>query len=110
MTEAEWNACTDPTPMLEFLRGKVGDRKLRLFAVACYRQIWPTETEARIQTDARLNVAIKSVDNFIEGSATRGEVKKWWKLIRRAKRPGASSFIYAPSAKVEDILRVIGIC
>ena len=20
MTEAEWNACTDPTPMLEFLR------------------------------------------------------------------------------------------
>src|SRR4051812_20668122 len=30
MTEAEWLACDDPQPMLDFLRGKVGDRKLRL--------------------------------------------------------------------------------
>ncbi len=40
VTEAEWLACRDPWPLLESLRGKVSDRKLTLFSVACYRRIW----------------------------------------------------------------------
>jgi hypothetical protein len=39
VTEAEWLACTDPHPMLEFLRGKVRDRKLWLYAAAFFRRI-----------------------------------------------------------------------
>ena len=39
MTEATWLAATDPTPMLEFLRGKASERKLRLFLVATARSV-----------------------------------------------------------------------
>jgi hypothetical protein len=37
MTEAEWLASDDPVAMLELMRGKVSDRKLRLFVVAFWR-------------------------------------------------------------------------
>jgi hypothetical protein len=38
MTDAEWLASDDPAPMLKFLQGRSGDRKLRLFAVSCCRR------------------------------------------------------------------------
>ena len=37
MTEAEWLACTDPAPMLEFLYRNASERKVRLFFCACCR-------------------------------------------------------------------------
>jgi hypothetical protein len=40
MTEEEWLACTNPTPLLECVRDRASERKLRLFAVACCRRIW----------------------------------------------------------------------
>jgi biotin carboxyl carrier protein len=40
MTESEWLACTDPGPMLEFLRGKATPRKLRLLACAIALRLW----------------------------------------------------------------------
>jgi len=41
MTEHEWLTCNKPQPMLEFLFAHPGysERKMRLFAVACYWQV-----------------------------------------------------------------------
>jgi hypothetical protein len=40
MTESEWVTCTDPARILDFLKGKVSERKMRLFACACCRRVW----------------------------------------------------------------------
>jgi hypothetical protein len=41
MIEQEWLTYTDLEPMLEFLRGRATDRKLRLFGWACFRCALP---------------------------------------------------------------------
>src|SRR4051794_38395966 len=41
MTEAEWLACVEPNKMDMMLGSTVSHRKMRLFAVACCRRIWP---------------------------------------------------------------------
>ena len=69
MTEAEWLSCTDLMPMLELLRGRASDRKLRLFAAACCRRIWH-----RVP-DLRSRQAIEISECFIEGEASVEELE-----------------------------------
>lgn len=68
MTEADWLACTDPEPMLEFLRGKVSDRKLRLFATAFCRQAW------ELLTDEYTRLAAESLERYTEGMANEEQL------------------------------------
>ena len=40
MTEAEWLHGTNPQVLLNYLRLRGSERKLRLFACACCRRVW----------------------------------------------------------------------
>ena len=67
MTEQEWLAWPDPQLMLEFVRGKASDRKLRLFGVACCRRIWQWINHEECRQ------AILSSEKFADGVATLQE-------------------------------------
>jgi hypothetical protein len=70
MTEAEWLECEDPQRMLEFLRGKTSDRKLRLFACGCARQEW------HLLIDERSQQAIELAEQFSDGRVGVQEMER----------------------------------
>jgi hypothetical protein len=73
MDEAEWLGCTDPEKMLDFLRGKASDRKLRLFAVACCRRLWTMMIEGNQGSLAR--AAVEATERFADGACSEEELQ-----------------------------------
>jgi hypothetical protein len=80
MTEADWNRCTDLAAMLEFLRtsGRASDRKLRLFAVACFARIHP-------QAGDENRLVIELGERYADGYASDMERQTAWETIDIAK-------------------------
>lgn len=75
MTEAEWLACTDPTAMLDFLRDKASERKLRLLTCAILRRFMK----------ATIVVGWQSVDlaeKWADGTATIDDARAFRKAHR----------------------------
>jgi hypothetical protein len=65
MTEADWLACAEPGNLLPFLRRQLGpratDRKLLLFACACWRSV------AHLLADPRPRAAVEAVEQSLDG-------------------------------------------
>ncbi len=80
MTEAEWLRCGDPEPMLEFLRGKASDRKLRLFAVACCRIAW------HLIVGEPIREAIRVTERHADGLADDAELAAAVRAAHKARR------------------------
>jgi hypothetical protein len=68
MTETEWFSASDPHQMLVFLRDRVSDRKLRLFAVACSRRIWSF-------IDDLGRAAVEAAEKFTDGELGPDELR-----------------------------------
>jgi hypothetical protein len=85
VTEAEWLTCSDPQPMLDFLRGKASNRKLWLFACGCCRRHPP------LLADARCRAALEVGERYADGEASPDELAEASEeaFCRRADLSGA---------------------
>src|SRR3712207_6387854 len=72
MDEARWLSCDDPRKLVEWLRGKTADRKLRLFACAFWR-LWWNVTALRQEHGEADREDIGELLEYAEQWAERGQ-------------------------------------
>jgi hypothetical protein len=71
MTELEWLTSPDRLAMLDFLQDQASDRKLRLFAVACCRRLWPLLNEEVCRE------TVRAAERYADGLASEAELRCW---------------------------------
>jgi hypothetical protein len=91
MTEVEWLAATEPTPMLEFIRNKASDRKLRLFACACCRSVGP-----QIGIDFK---AVRVAEDYADGRVKQS-------TLSNARRAAPAAWVEGPNT--DPVAEAIG--
>jgi hypothetical protein len=70
MTETQWLACEDPVAMLEQLPDHNWERKFRLFACACCRQVW------HLLSDERSRRGVEVAELYADEHATDKQLNK----------------------------------
>jgi len=100
MTEAEWLASDNLRLVLKQLRRRPGDRKLRLFACACYRQIWGS-------LDPRYRKALEAAELYADGRASSDELAAVRTSARTVHRLHGIYFAYAPEPTFADVANAV---
>src|SRR5262245_45258313 len=70
MTWRDWHEQSDPDTMLQMLRGRISERKARLFAVACCRRVLHLLRE----TNSRR--AVEVAERYADGEVSRSQLVK----------------------------------
>jgi hypothetical protein len=97
MTESNWMNCTDPQKMLEFLRDKASDRKLRLFACACCRCMW-----GLLADDAWGRNLVELAERFADGAASLADLETARRLTEAAEEEPSWSYFDSESWATSD--------
>jgi hypothetical protein len=75
MNEADWSSCTNLRLMLDYLDGRLSDRQLRLFAVACCRTVWG------LLRDEAMRRPVQIAERMADGQAKPGEQREVLQVI-----------------------------
>lgn len=107
MTEAEWLACTDPKPMLDFIQPRASERKLRLFLVACARLGWDRLPPGEMRE------AVEVAERYADGLATDDERQRlsnrMWSLpVEYGRAVGGNWFTARPREDVAAYMAAMG--
>jgi hypothetical protein len=101
MTEQDWFLCEHPEPMLEFLRGKTCERKMRFFALACCLEV------RQWIIDDKSNKALQVCELFADGkvghkklTAARREAFAVTKLYPHSNQLGSQSDLLSHGAVI----------
>jgi hypothetical protein len=103
MTEKEWLAGKQPRRMLDFVRGKSSDRKLRLFVCGDFRTFWQ-----HLAIDEQSQAALETSERFADGLATAEELKAAKEKARAAARMGNEAALFAANAAASDATWAVG--
>jgi hypothetical protein len=99
MTESDWLAGTDPTPMLSFLNKRdASARKFRLFSSACARRLWSV-----MSGDSARNVVLDA-ERFAEGQLSEGERRERAERFRVTFPPRMTPDYPVPPSYLADMV------
>jgi hypothetical protein len=123
MKEADWLTCPTAERLLSHLKGRAGERKLRLYGAACCRRCWPLLA-------VRARAAVEAVERFADGLCGADELARarqdaeeparsaarapkangCWGGMRDAARADVEAVAHGPAWKAAAISDRIDVC